>query len=865
MRTLALLVGIGLAAWAQAPSVSLDGNWQMLPDPHAQFQAGALPASGWRSAQVPLSIQAQFPDLRDFAGRAWFRRSFERPALTKGERLLLHFGAVDFEATVRVNGALVGTHEGGYTPFDLDITAATRTGPNAVLLEVFDPGDRAAYAQIPHGKQNWYVQTTGLWQSVTLAVKPPAYMEWVHALSPSARLSGFELQLAHPEALPANVRATVVLTAPDGAVIRRSFPLARSKNQTLPFSLPDAQFWSPQHPRLYQFAVSLSNGDSLAGRFGLRTIATRGGRIFLNGEPVYLRGALDQAFYPDGVYTPPSKEYLVSEMDQAKRLGLNLLRLHIKTPDPRYLEAADETGMLVWYEIPNWDRLTPASDVRAKALFEGALARDWNHPAIIAQSIINESWGADLSQAADRSWLSATAAWARSQVPDRLIVDNSACCGNFHLSTDLADFHKYNAIPDHAAAWDDWVADFAARPAWLFSPHGDAQPRGNEPLVVSEFGNWGLPDLPAQRPWWFARGFGRNPITLPAGVDTRMHAAGLDRAVGGYAGLASATQQHEWQALRHEIESLRLHPSIQGYVITEFTDVNWESNGLLTMWRQPKLFADRLTALQQPIVAIAQAEGDSFAPGDRALITFWVSNESPKALRGAQIEVEGQTLAVPDVDAGAVVESGSVRLAIDRAANGPLQMPFELVASDGGVLNQRSLDLTVVAAPAGGAQADVVGSWAEAARRAAAGESVVLVAPNAAALAGVPLLQYLPRKGDLSGDWISNFNWLDTSRPPFQQFAALGPILGRGSASITPEAVLGGVPAANTSDILAGFFLGWVHDANALVVQARHGTGKIVITTLNLDLGTQDPFAAAVLAALRRYAASPACAPGLTL
>lgn len=905
-QVLACGLAIVFAAAAQQPQIArgaethrpLDGVWQFLPDIQEQFSAAALPATGWRQARVPLSIQAQFADLRDFKGAAWYRRTFLAPPTPPGGRVLLHFGAADYSASVWVNGRPVGSHQGGYSPFDCDVTPALRAGPNVLLVRVADPPGppadfAASYAQIPHGKQNWYVQTSGLWQSVALETKPAAYLEWVHAATGGGWLHGFTLRIAHAGDLPRDGTAAVTVVAPDGAVTRRVLPLARQAEQTLPFSLDRAWLWSPAHPRLYRFSVALSNGDRLEDRFGLRTIAVRAGRIYLNGQPVFLRGALDQAFYPRSVYTPPSLDYLRREMRQARRLGLNLLRLHIKTPDPRYLQAADETGILLWYEIPNWDRLTEQSRARGHALLQAEIARDWNHPSLILQSIINESWGANLKRAEDRAWLLRTSEWARAHLPDRLVVDNSPCCGNFHLKTDLADFHNYNSIPDDQSQWDAWVSNFASRPQWLFSPYGDARPSGAEPLVVSEFGNWGLPILPARLPWWFSRAFNGNELTRPAGVFARLRAAGLARVFASYRDMALATEWHEWQALRHEIESMRLASAIQGYVITEFTDINWESNGLLNMWREPKVFAGPLAALQQPLVAIAHADRSDYRPGDVARVALWVSNESAAQLRGAQLLVAGERRLVPAVAPGAVVAAGSFSVPIRRRTTGYQVLRFELRSAGGEALDARRLKLAVVAdapvaraaleldpslspslaaalrprhATADSARILVTSVWnARAARVAGAGGDVLVLAGSATALPRGAGLRIVPRRGNLRGDWISNFNWLDTSRPPFAAFRALGPILGEPATALTPRWLISGGGAGGGRDVLGGFFLGWVHDAHDVVVQARDGRGRVLVVTLNLSEYGRDPLATAVLERLIGYIAGPTCKPAMQL
>jgi hypothetical protein len=163
-------------------------------------------------------------------------------------------------------------------------------------------------------------------------------------------------------------------------------------------------------------------------------------------------------------------------MTKGRKLGLNVLRCHIKVCDPTYLAAADEVGMLVWYEVPSWDRWTAKSVARGKSIFDDMVARDWNHPSIVIQSLINEAWGIDMRQADERAGLAAwfDAAKTKTAPLGRLIVDNSACCDNFHVKSDIDDFHQYYSIPDNAASWDKWVADFGSRPKWSFSPHGDA-------------------------------------------------------------------------------------------------------------------------------------------------------------------------------------------------------------------------------------------------------------------------------------------------------------------------------------------------------------------------------------------------------
>ena len=262
--------------------------------------------------------------------------------------------------------------------------------------------------------------------------------------------------------------------------------------------VPEPLDWSPDAPHLYELRAVLRRGGEVADlvreRFGFRSIETRAGRIYLNGQPLFLRGALDQDYYPDRICTPPSEAFLEDQFRKAKALGLNCLRCHIKVPDPRYYAVADRVGLLIWTELPNAGRLTAQARARAEATLRGMLERDGNHPSIFCWTIINENWGTDLVHSAeDRAWLRRTVDWLKAADPDRLVVDNSPIAPSFHLRSDLEDFHFYAAIPDHRRSWDGFVEALAARPAWTYGPAAEVV-HGDEPLLCSEFGNWGLPD-----------------------------------------------------------------------------------------------------------------------------------------------------------------------------------------------------------------------------------------------------------------------------------------------------------------------------------------------------------------------------------
>jgi len=550
---------IGLLAAIGSPAQTrvIDQNWQFSPDPKAQFTAATVGrAATWRAAKASLSWNAQYDDLRDYAGVGRYRVNVALPAPQAFKRELIHFGAVDYLTRVWVNGQF-GEHEGGYTLTPIPNTAplkevlAPNSAKNAALLPL---EQRLEYNEIPHGKQNWYVQTSGLWQPVTLETVPLRYVAWVHVTPHNGGDVIIEAKLAGStnSGPPAAKLLTATLFDPYGQTVGQLGLTADGAMARGQAHVANPMLWDGDHPNLYSIEVSTS-GQVVHSRFGFRELTTSDGRLYLNGKPFYMRAALDQDFYPVGIYTPPSAAFIRQEMLTSKAMGLNMLRCHIKVPDPRYLEAADETGMLVWYEIPVWNdayHWTPDAAQRGVDTFHAEVERDWNHPSIVIQSIMNEQWGMDSTQANQRAWLLATFRDLKQLTAPlgRFIDDDSACCKGFHLQSDFADWHNYYSIPDHAKNWADWVQDYAGRPKWLLSPYGDAVSSGHEPLLVSDFGNWGLPQLPppGELPWWFPRDFNGHELARAGGVFDRLHTYGFDRIYPDYHAFALATERHEY-------------------------------------------------------------------------------------------------------------------------------------------------------------------------------------------------------------------------------------------------------------------------------------------------------------------------------
>ena len=301
---------------------------------------------------------------------------------------------------------------------------------------------------------------------------------------------------------------------------------------------------------------------------------------------------------------------------------------------------------------------------RVEQTLREMLRRDCNHPSVIIWTIVNEDWGTSLPlSASDREWVSGMYDLCKQLDPTRLVVDNSPCPHawgpNIHVHSDLDDFHFYANIPDQAASWETTVEQFGLRPVWTFSSHGEAKRTGKEPIVLSEFGNWGLPNLSALRsaaggkdPAWFALGpwwstWDGEP-GWPRGVDERFARLGLGAIWGNYDAFAEATQWHQYEALKFEIEAMRRQPGIAGYVITELADIYWESNGLLDFYRNPKAYHALFASINSPDVMVPTIHRYAYWDDEQATARLYISRYSQAEWSNARLrwsleESDGET------------------------------------------------------------------------------------------------------------------------------------------------------------------------------------------------------------------------------
>ena len=895
--------------------ISLDGTWDFR---HAGD--GAL-----RQAPVPGPWQAAFPDLRQESGRATYARRFARSADSADRVAVLCFGAVSWSAVVRVNGTEIARHANGWLPFEAVIPDAILTDDNLVevdcLLPDADPAtaDGLVLDDIPHGKQSWYGPAGGIWQSVTLEMRPRGHLTHcaigatvdgrVNVATEWTGADGATAQFAIRDSAGTTV-ATGTATVADGRAVA-----------DLTVAAP--ALWSPDSPALYTLTVR-AGADATDHSFGFRTFEARGGAFYLNGAPFYMRGALDQDYWPEGLQTPPSMAAIEDQFRKAKALGLNTLRCHIKVPDPRYHDAADRIGLLIWTEIPNVGTLTETSARLMRETMEGILRRDGNHPSIAIWTLINEDWGTrTFDDPAHRAWLKAEYDWLKQRDPGRLVVDNSPCHNNFHVKTDINDFHYYRSVPERRAEWDRLTAEFAGGADWAWSPFGDAQRRGDEPLVVSEFGVWGLPHpdqvrLNGAEPGWMETGgtWG-DGAAVPHGVQARFADLRLAATFGSFDAFIAAVQAYQFMNLKYEIEVMREHPAIQGYVVTEFTDVHWESNGLLDMNRNPRPFADAFAAVNADVViaprlgrhAIASGGTVRFAPavatGGQALrgaVLHWSAEgasghlalpDSP-ALSLAEADEIAVPLAGPSrmveialrvVAGGAEVARSSVTVAVaDRGAPPAvtLRVPDPAlaararalgytVADDGAVTVVQALAEADIRALQAGARYLVLADGTAKTHRNLRVEGPRREQPFMAVVddtpgipqgpeAPLPNIGLVARQGTMwRGDWIASFSWVRRDGA----FARLpgGPMLDLAWTDVVPHHVMTGFRAHDFGGpVMGGLVVGWVHKPAATIARRRVGRGELVATTFRLCTCApgEDPIATLLFDALVETAATAA-------
>ncbi|GJG86979.1 beta-galactosidase [Gemmatimonadetes bacterium T265] len=561
----------------RAEWTSLNGTWEFALDRAAAF--GRADEVVWdRTIVVPFAPETAASGVDDpgFYRRCWYRRTFDAPALAAGERLLLHFGAVDYEAAVWVNGVQVTRHEGGYTPFSADITDALRAdGPQHVVVCADDDAQDLAK---PRGKQDWllhphsiwYPRTTGIWQTVWLERVPATRMAGFRWSSSLERWEvGIAARIEGPRAAD-GLRVAVRLTARGETLADDTYLVTAGEiHRRIALSDPgiddyrNALLWRPEHPTLIDAELTLLAPDGTVldratSYCALRQAGVQGDRFMLNGRPYHLRLALDQGYWGATGLTAPTDDALRHDVELAKAMGFNGVRKHQKIEDPRYLYWADRLGLLVWEEMPSTYRFTRRSVERLTKQWFDVITRDASHPCIVAWVPFNESWGVpDLpTTPAQRHWVSALYHLTRTMDHSRPVVGND---GWESVATDIIGIHDYDADPERLRRRYRSDVELPQifereRPGGRLLVLEGVNGAAKLPVVLSEFGGIALSHDEA-RTWGYSR----------------------SRSMEEF--------ERRYTALLAVVNGIGL---FAGFCYTQFADTYQEANGLVTMDRVPK-------------------------------------------------------------------------------------------------------------------------------------------------------------------------------------------------------------------------------------------------------------------------------------
>jgi len=527
---------------------------------------------------VPFCPESKLSGIeyKDHMYSVWYKRTVNVDADKLRGNVLLHFGAVDYESHIYVNGNLAGNHFGGYSSFTIDVTSFLHEGENDITVHAVDD---TRNPNTPSGKQSTayyskgcsYTRTTGIWQTVWLEFVPKAYIKSAKYFPHIDDCSiDVELELSQG----GNVKVEAFY---DEKPVGQAEKSVTSNYARLTLPLSEKHLWEVGCGRLYDLKLSLTSGvetDTVNSYAGLREIRIDGFKVLINDKVVFQRTVLDQGFYPDGIYTAPTDDDLKKDIELSMAVGFNGARLHEKIFEPRFLYHCDKAGYIVWGEHANWghDSFKPEGLLGFLPEWTEAVKRDFNHPAIIGWCPFNETWNGKPDSNYIRN-ITAVYTITKQLDPTRPVIDTS---GGYHVISDIYDQHDYDQNPvalhdkykNYNGSKDSF--EFRFEPQQIYIP--------NLPFFLSEFGGirW-VRDIDKEKIPENSWGYGQAPATE-------------EEFFSRYEGLSSA---------------LLDCPNIMGFCYTQLYDVEQEVNGIYCYSREPK-FPDysRIKAANMKIAAI---------------------------------------------------------------------------------------------------------------------------------------------------------------------------------------------------------------------------------------------------------------------
>lgn len=552
--------------------VNLNGEWQFEIDHGRSGRERKLYEAESLSGKitVPYCPESKLSGVQnvDFMESVWYKRTFDLSDewVANGKRTILNIGACDFATEVWVNGVYIGKHIGGYVSFAMDITKAVKAGANDIVINAMDcvrtmnqPGGKQSRLYYSHGCD--YTRTTGIWQTVWLENVPNHYIKRTK-YRPS-----LENECLYIEAVCENADGKT-LTAKatfDGKAVGEASAIVSGKTVMMQVKVSEMHLWDVGDGKLYDLVLDL-DGDTVYSYFGMRKAEYKNGKTYINGRVVYQRLILDQGFYPDGIYTAPTEQDLIDDIQRSLDMGFNGARLHQKVFEPRFLYHCDKMGYIVWGEHANWglDIARPEAWRGFMPEWQEILERDFNHPAIIGWCPLNET-----QQNQNRDFVKALADMTRSYDPDRMYIDASGWTHQDDI-TDILDIHDYEQDP--AVFREHYLPLEKGEPVEF-----PRYKQGGLPTFMSEFG--GI--------WW-------NPKDLENGW--------------GYGGLSKRPKSEEAFIERYRglVTAMLENKAISAFCYTQLTDVEQEVNGLYTYDRKPKFDPAIIKAINTQKAAVEE-------------------------------------------------------------------------------------------------------------------------------------------------------------------------------------------------------------------------------------------------------------------
>ena len=565
--------------------VNLNGQWTFEMDfGSSGEQRGWTNTKGLsKKITVPFCPESELSGIgyTDFIPCVWYQRNINIPAEWNGKKILLHFGAADYETKVYVDGKMVGEHKGAGSSFNFDITSYVKAGQQAnLVVRVYDnlrggmqPGGKQCTALYSAGCS--YTRVTGIWQTV-----------WMEAVNEQALKNVFAIPdidqqqlVVRPEFYNEDNNNTLTVEVKDGKKTVSKRTAQASNQSTIVLPIKNAHLWSPEDPYLYDVKYTVKNAqgeviDEVSSYMGMRKVHISGGYFYLNNKPYFQRLVLDQGYYPDGIWTAPSDEALRQDIEMSKAVGFNGARLHQKVFEERYYYWADKLGYLTWGEEASWVLNINNELAVRNFLTEWAeiVVRDRNHPSLVTWTPLNETWNAtpgvyvrfvndlyDLTKAID---------------PTRPINDAS---GDSHVKTDIWSVHDYTREPDKLIA--NHTIKAGVEPYRNMKDKDFLSNYAGQPYMVDEFG--GLPWIPKEEranSW----GYGANIDTV----------------------------EEFYSILEKEIDALKACKHVVGFCYTQITDVEQEKNGIYYYNRKPKFDTARVKAIFEKIPSIIENPQD---------------------------------------------------------------------------------------------------------------------------------------------------------------------------------------------------------------------------------------------------------------